>query len=129
MTAERKFAATFEDLEVFQIAFNASIQIHKVSLAFPKIEQFALADQIRRASKSVCANITEGFGRQRGSKAEFKRFLLIAIGSSDEVQLWIKYCEELDYITSAQAVEWRETYRRVSRMLQSLYSKQGSDNR
>ena len=47
----------------------------------PMIEQQALGDQMRRASKSICANIAEGFGRQKRSKAEFKRFLSMAIGS------------------------------------------------
>jgi hypothetical protein len=50
------------------------------------VEQFALADQMRRASKAICANIAEGFGRQRDSSAEFKRFLMMATSSSEEMQ-------------------------------------------
>ena len=54
----------FEDLEVFRRAYRLSLEVHRTSLEFPRIEQFALADQIRRASKSICANLAEGFGRQ-----------------------------------------------------------------
>ena len=55
----------FEDLDVFRRAYRVSLEVHRASLEFPRIEQFALADQIRRASKSICANLAEGFGRRR----------------------------------------------------------------
>src|SRR5499425_2214797 len=83
---------SFERLEVFQRAYRLSLEIHRVSLGFPDIEQRALADQIRRASKSICANLAEGFGRQRQSRPEFRRFLVMAIGSADEMQVWTSYC-------------------------------------
>jgi hypothetical protein len=47
--------SSFEDLEVFQRAYEVSLEMHRESLRFPQIEQFAMADQIRRASKSICA--------------------------------------------------------------------------
>ena len=72
--------------------------IHRVSLSFPAVEQRALADQIRRASKSICANLAEGYGRQKGSKAEFVRFIRMAIGSSDEMRVWLRYAFDLGYI-------------------------------
>jgi len=50
-----EWARTFEDLEVFRRAYALSLAVHRASLDFPRIEQFALADQIRRASKSICA--------------------------------------------------------------------------
>ncbi len=68
--------STYEDLEVFQRAYRISLDVHRTSLQFPKVEQFGgLADQMRRASKSICGNIAEGFGKQRRSNAEFKRYL------------------------------------------------------
>ena len=117
---------TFEDLEVFKRAYRVSLELHKASLQFPRIEQFALADQVRRASKSVPGNIAEGFGKQRGSTAEFKRYLLMAVGSSDEMQVWLKYCADLDYIDREICEAWRDEYRQIARMLQSLYSKLGT---
>ena len=73
-------ANRFEDLEVFKRAHKLSLEVHALSLELPQIEQFALADQIRRASKSICVNLAEGFGKQSQSKAEFKRFILMSIG-------------------------------------------------
>ena len=79
-----EWARGFEDLEVFGRAYRLSLEVHRMSLEFPRIEQFALADQVRRASKSICANLAEGFGRQQQSKPEFRRFLIMALGSADE---------------------------------------------
>jgi hypothetical protein len=68
MELGRKRVVSFEDIEVFQRAYRVSLEIHRTSLAFPRVEQRALADQIRRASKSICANLAEGYGRQKGRK-------------------------------------------------------------
>ena len=116
-------ASTFENLEVFQRAYRVSLELHQASLQFPKIEQFAgLADQVRRASKSICGNIAEGYGKRRRSKAEFKRYLLMAIGSADEMQVWLRYCSDLEYVDQKRCVQWRNEYREIARMLQGLYT-------
>ena len=110
----------FEDLEVFRRAYRLSLEVHRASLEFPRIEQFALADQVRRASKSICANLTEGFGRQRLSRPEFGRFLMMAIGSADEMQVWTMYCRDLGYIGPEMAERWQGEYRKIARMLWGL---------
>ena len=111
---------SFEDLEVFKRAYRISLEVHRASLDFPAIEQRALGDQVRRASKSICANIAEGFAKQRGSAAEFKRYLLIAVGSSDEMRVWARYCLDLGYIDEAMWRHWRDEYHEVSKMLAGL---------
>jgi four helix bundle protein len=112
----------FEDLDVFKRAYKVSLDLHQASLLFPKIEQFALADQIRRASKSIPGNIAEGFGKQRRSSAEFKRYLLMAIGSADEMQVWLKYCSDLNYVDQKRCEAWRDEYQQIAKMLQGLYN-------
>ncbi|PZP54825.1 MAG: four helix bundle protein [Micavibrio aeruginosavorus] len=126
---KKEFAPTFEDLEVFKSSFSIAIEIHKKTLGFPKIEQYALANQIRRSRKAIAANIAEGFGKQRNSKAEFARFIIIAIGSSDETLVWLKFCFELGYISEEEYSKWCSELKKTSRMLQSLYSTLKSDNR
>ncbi len=75
-----------EDLSVFQKAYTLSLELHEKSLGFPEHEQFhGIADQLRRASKGICANLAEGFGKQAYSKADFKRFVAMSIGSADEI--------------------------------------------
>jgi four helix bundle protein len=118
-----KKVIAFEDLEVFQRAYKLSLAIHKASLSFPKIEQYGLADQLRKSSKSICANIAEGYGKQKQSKAEFKRFLNISLGSRDEMRVWIRYCFDLGYIDENSWNSWREECGVIARMLQSLIQK------
>lgn len=109
----------FEDLQVFQRSYKISLELHKASLDFPKHEQYGLADQIRRASKSICANIAEGFARKR-SQADFNRFIGMAIGSADEMRVWLRYCLDLGYIAEQQWQRWRNEYEEIAKMLQGL---------
>ncbi len=111
---------SFEDLEVFQRAYRISLEIHRKSLEFPAIEQRALGDQVRRASKSICANVAEGFAKQGSSAAEFKRYLLMATGSSDEMRVWARYCRDLGYIDEPTWQRWRDEYHEIAKMLQGL---------
>ena len=122
MTEDRQGKAirSFEDLEVFKRAYRVSLEVHRISLGFPRIEQYGLADQIRRASKSICANLAEGYGKQSQSLNEFKRYLYMAIGSADEMRVWIRYCFDLGYIDEATWQEWRESYQEIAKMLQGL---------
>lgn len=113
-------AHKFEELDVFKRAYRISLEIHQASLLFLQIEQYALADQIRRASKSICANLAEGFGKQSQSKAEFKRFILIGLGSADEVRVWSRYCLDLGYIDTEEWMHWSDEYQQIAKMLQGL---------
>ena len=118
----KKLVENAWDLDVFKLAYGTSLSIHQVSKTFPKEELFALINQIRRCSKSICANIAEGFAKQLVSAAEFKRFIAIALGSAAEMQVWIRYCFDLSYITQTHADQWSGDYVSVSRMLGKLHS-------
>ena len=113
-------AHRFEELEVFQRAYKVSLEIHQFSLTMPRIEQYAMADQLRRASKSICANLAEGFGKQGQSKAEFNRFVVMSVGSADEIRVWLRYCLDLQYLDAQRWRQWREEYEIIARMLQGL---------
>ncbi len=109
-----------EDLEVFRRAYRLSLELHRARLTFPKIEQYAgLADQMRRLSKSVCALIVEGSGRQSSSK-EFSRCLAMAVGSAEEARLWCRYAVDLGYAEVADVERWRDEVHQIIRMLQGL---------
>ena len=68
--------------------YSLALDISKTTRSFPPFEQFEIGRQVRRAARSIPANIVEGWAK-RSSAAEFKRFLLIAIGSCDECKLWL----------------------------------------
>jgi four helix bundle protein len=110
-----------EGLEVFRRAYAVSLDVHRASLTWPKIEQYGgIADQLRRSSKSICALLAEGVGRQRASPAEFERYVVMALGSADEAKLWCRYAEDLGYVAPEQAEQWHGYFTEVARMLQGL---------
>lgn len=73
----------YKNLEIWKLARELVIEIHKMSLALPKFEQFEEAQQIRRSSKTVKSTIVEGYGRRR-YKADYIKFLIYTISSNDE---------------------------------------------
>ena len=118
----RQTIQSFEDLEVFRKAYAISLEIHKASLDFPKNEQMGgLADQMRRASKGICANLAEGFGKQHVSTAEFKRYILMAMGSADEMRVWVRYALDLHYIDQPTWEVWKSEYQDIAKMLNGLH--------
>jgi four helix bundle protein len=120
VVALQRAPGSFEDLEVFKRAYRVSLEVHRISLGFPVIEQGALGDQVRRASKSICANIAEGFARQGYAPADFRRYLTMAMGSADEMRLWSRYCLDLGYIDEPMWQAWRDDYQTIAKMLQGL---------
>ena len=118
-----KSIRSFRDLEVFKLAYQTGLEVHRLSLTFPKVEQYALADQMRRASKSICANIAEGFAKQRVSSAEYRRYLMMAVGSADEMQVWVMFATDLGYLEKEQSATWSDGYSRIARMLQGLVTR------
>jgi len=65
--------------------------------------------------------IAEGFGKQSKSTAEFKRYLLMAMGSADEMQLWSRYCFDLEYISESKWQRWQNEYKIIAKMLNGLH--------
>ena len=110
---------SYEDLEVYQRAYDNSLKIHKLSLSFPQFEQFELGSQLRRATKSIPLNIAEGYGK-KASPAEFKRFLTMALGSNDEVRVQLRYCRDLGYLNDEQYVHHDKEYVETGKMLMKL---------
>jgi four helix bundle protein len=115
------FASSAKDLEVFKHAYALSLKVHQLSLTFPKSEQYNLADQLRRSSKSTCSNLVEGFAKQVNSKREFARYVIISLGSCNEVLLWLDYAQDLGYLPVETSQDWQKSYAEVAKMLNRLY--------
>ena len=110
-------------LKVFQRAYRLSIDLHRASQGWPRVEQYGgVADQLRRASKSVCALLVEGGGRQPGSDAEYRRYLSMAMGSADEARLWCDYAADLEYVPRETSLAWQDELSQIARMLHGLRS-------
>ena len=111
---------SFEDIEAFRRAYRLSLEVHRASLEWPRHEQYGLGEQLRRASKSIPALLAEGFGRQSVSGREFRRYLVMAVGSADEMRVWCRYGLDLGYIDETVWRRWSEAYGEIARMLQGL---------
>lgn len=83
----------FEDLTIWQLSKDLAIKIYRLTNSFPKNEQYALSDQIRRSVTSVGANIAEGFGRYHYK--ESKQFYYMARGSLLETKSHLLIAESL----------------------------------
>ena len=112
----------FEDLKVYQKAYAESLELHRLTLRFPQYELHELGGQMRRASKSIAMNIAEGYGR-RSTLQEFKRFLGMALGSCQEVQVQLTYCKDIGYISDEEYGTHREAYCEIGKMLNSMQQK------
>ena len=98
-----------------------SLALHRVSLGWPRVEQYGgVADQLRRASKSVCALLVEGAGRQPGSDVEFRRYLSMAAGSADEARLWCDHAADLGYMPREGSLAWQDELSQIARMSHGL---------
>lgn len=110
-----------QELSVYQKAYEVSLDIHKASMLFPQIEQYnGIADQLRRSTKSICANLVEGFSKQQQSKLEWKRYLTIAIATGDESLLWLDYARDLGYMDIEKYTDKYDRLSEVNRMLVGL---------
>jgi four helix bundle protein len=88
---------TFLDLEVYQIARKLALEIFELTKKFPSEEKYSLTDQIRRSSRSVKANIAEGWGKRNYTDV-FKRHLIDSLGSLEETKSWLISCHDCSYI-------------------------------
>ena len=88
---------SFRDLEVYQLARKLALQIFELSKHFPPEEKYSLTDQIRRSSRSVKANIAEGWGK-RNYEDVFKRHRIDAMGSLEETKSWLLSGYDCKYI-------------------------------
>ena len=113
----------YKEFDVYQKAYRAALKLHRLADKFPKSEYFGLADQVKRSSKSITVNFAEGFSRNLFSRAEFKRFLVMAVGSCDETKVWLDYAKDLGYILNEEHQELYLEYEEIGRMLYALWKK------
>lgn len=105
-----------EDLKVFQEALAASMDIFRISAEFPMEEKYSLTDQIRRSSRSVCANLAEGFRKRRYPKS-FRAKLIDCEGEAAETQVWLRYALECHYINHETYQDLHQKYEQILGML------------
>lgn len=109
---------SYRDLKVWQQGIDLIPRVYETLQSFPKVEQYALANQIRRAAVSVPANIAEGNARHH--RKEYLRSLYIARGSLAELETLLIVAQRLDYLNAHQLETLNQDIRQLQRTLQGL---------
>ncbi len=108
-----------QDLAVYRKAFDSAMKIFELSKSFPKEETYSLVDQIRRSSRSVCANLAEAW-RKRRYQAAFVSKISDAEGEAAETQTWIEFAVKCGYLDREVAKELFLEYDEILSMLVSM---------
>jgi four helix bundle protein len=108
-----------KDLIVYKKAYSLAMVIFGESAKFPKEERYSLIDQIRRSSRSVAANIAEGY-RKRQYPKMFLSKLADADGEATETQVWLDFARGCGYLTAEQHTALIKGYEEVGRLLGSM---------
>jgi four helix bundle protein len=111
----------YRDLKVYQLAYRLATEVFKETKTFPHDERFSLISQIRRSSRSVAANIAEGF-RKRQYPNMFVSKLADADAEATETQVWLDFARDCGYLAGEKHEQLTAGYGEVGRMLSSMMS-------
>jgi four helix bundle protein len=108
---------SYRDLEIYQESKRLAIEVHKLSLTFPKFELYEEGSQIRRSSKSVTSMIVEGYGRRR-YKADYIKHLIYAQAECDETMVHLNFLfETLSLVDKAKYDQLQLEYDTLSKRI------------
>ncbi len=109
----------YKDLKVFQTAYKLSLEIFELTKNFPKEEKYSLVDQIRRSSRSICANIAEAWSKRKYPKLFISK-LIDSAGETGETEVWIDFSFDHRYISEEQKNKLVSNCNEVGKMLNSM---------
>jgi len=110
----------YTDLLVYKQAYRLTLRVSVFSKTMPREEQFELGRQLRRSSRSVPANIVEGWTK-RVSPAEFKRHLVIAAGEVAETKYWLELAADEGFVVRSTAEALVREYSKLGFMIHNLW--------
>ena len=122
---ETKRINSVRELKVYRLAFDGAMEIFEISKTFPKEEKYSLIDQIRRSSRSVCTNLSEGW-RKRRYRAVFINKLSDAAQEAAETQTRLEFCLSCHYVSQDFFERFDERYVHIFAMLITMEKKADS---
>jgi four helix bundle protein len=114
----------FRELRVYRDAFAAAMRIFELTRQFPSEEKYSMVDQIRRSSRSVCANIGEAW-RKRRYKAHFVSKLSDAEGEAEETRVWLEFALRCRYLEQNDFDQLDDVYDKILGQLVRMLSEPG----
>jgi four helix bundle protein len=103
------------ELEVYKKAFDAAMAIFEATKQFPKEETYSLTDQVRRSSRSVCANLAEAWCKRR-----YKAAFISKLSDAAETQVWLQFAVSCGYFERDSSAHLYKTYDEILRMLVAM---------
>ena len=113
-----------KDLKVYQLAYEAALEIHEITKSFPIEEKYSLTDQMRRSSRAVCSNIAEAWRKRRYPK-NFISKLSDSESESGETQVWLDMSESFKYIDTKTHDDLYDKYEHILAMLINMSNQPG----
>ncbi len=110
----------FKDLTAYQKNFDLAMRIFHISKKFPKEEMYSLTDQIRRSSRSVCANLAESY-RKRIYVKHFISKITDAQMENSETEVWLDFAVACEYVTQEEYDTLLSLNNEVSRLLYHIF--------
>lgn len=111
---------SYQDLDVYTLSYRVAMDIFHTSRQFPKEETYSLTSQIIRSSRSISANIVEGWAK-RTYENKFKVHLVDALGSTAETQNWIKFAKDCGYLNETDYSTYNDQLDHIGKMLTRLH--------
>ncbi len=108
----------FQDLEVWKKAHRVVLDIYRITIQFPRTEQFGVISQLRRAAYSIPANLAEGSGRR--STKELLHFLALSNGSLEELRYFLLLSRDLRYLPPPEHDRLQSELKSIAEMLEAL---------
>ena len=109
----------YRKLQIYEKSYKAAIAAYRMTEGFPKEEIYGMTSQIRRAAMSITLNIAEG-NAKRESQQEFKRFLMMAMGSANEMSVLIDFAKEFGYIDEETHKKASQEYEEIGKMIRGF---------
>jgi four helix bundle protein len=111
--------ADYKELRVYRLAFEAAMQVFEFSKSFPPDEKYSLRDQMRRSSRSVCANIAEAWRKRRYQPA-FVSKLSDADAEAAETEVWLEFALRCGYVAPDIYAKLHDHYDHICRQLRVM---------
>lgn len=111
----------YKELRVYEAAMDTAMRTFEITKEFPVEEKFSLVDQMRRSSRSVCANIAEAW-RKRRYQAHFVSKLSDVESEAEETRVWLEFAYKCGYVSSTQAKELDQRYDQILGQLVRMIS-------
>jgi len=112
----------YKDLNVYKLSYQMALEIHEISKTFPVEEKYSLTDQVRRASRSIPANIAEAWKKRRYQKA-FVSKMYDCAGEAGEVEVWLDFSKDFQYISAEKHKYFIDNYEDINKMLFGMLSR------